>query len=73
MTDTELKLFKLKDEIYLLNWHLDYEEHPTKYSLPKTSEKRQQNIEELKIRLTKKQNKLQQLETSNLKLETTLS
>lgn len=62
MTDTEQKIFKLEGEIYVSSWHLNFEQNPTKYSLPKTTERRQQDIKFLQNRITEKQNELIQLE-----------
>ncbi|OFX56308.1 MAG: hypothetical protein A2066_12965 [Bacteroidetes bacterium GWB2_41_8] len=73
MTVTERQIFRLKDEIQVSKWHMNFEENPTKYSLPKTTEERQRDIELLKNRIIEKQNELEQLETRNLKPETQLS
>jgi len=63
MTETERQIFLLEGDIYVLNMHLNNEQNPPKYDLPKTSDERQKSIARLKTRITGKQIEIQKLKS----------
>lgn len=62
MTDTERKIFRLEDDIRILNQHLSFEERPYRYSLVKSDEKRAADIAFLRNRIAEKEEELKQLQ-----------
>lgn len=64
MTKTELRIFRLKDEIRILKVHLRNEQNPDKYSLKKSDERRQADIKRLESRIEMKESVLEQLQSN---------
>jgi hypothetical protein len=62
LSDTEVKILRLKDDIRILNVHLQNEENPGRYSLKKTPLKRLADVVWLRKRITEKQAKLNELQ-----------
>ena len=62
MSETDARIFRLKDDIRILKDHLYYEEHPDKYSLVKTPEKRQEHIAFIRSRIVMKEEELNKLQ-----------
>jgi len=63
----EYRINKLEDEIYVLNMHLKHEENPSRYSVPKPSEQRAEDITWLKNRIAEKTRELEELKIENSK------
>jgi hypothetical protein len=63
----ERRIFRLEDEIRILNVHLHYDENPDKYCLPKTTEQRQKDIQHLKTIIADRQTELETLKSKETK------